>query len=154
MPVLMKKNGGIITNSSGERIVFIKSNPDEDYVVSTKKKTPRIKKPPFMAIAGGAFMIDKDKSLLQIIGRMTPAERWFFLYIEARMDQANNIAIVKSNELTKTQIKYKVCAYKTLYQQGLVKKIKREHYMINPEMIIAFDDDIYTAMVTLWEALP
>ena len=123
----------------------------EEYVVTTQKKKPKHKLPPFVAIAGGPYMRDVTNSLLHKIGKMNAAERWFFLYLHERMAFDTNIAVIKSAKLTSTQITYKTRAYKTLTKQGLVKRVKREHYIINPDMIVPLST--YPTVKKQWELL-
>ena len=42
----------------------------------------KCRKPPYLAICGGKYLKGNKKNLLQQIGDMDPAERWFFLLVE------------------------------------------------------------------------
>ena len=139
--------------TTGGAIVFSPPPPGTRYALESIPENTRVRKPPFIGIRTGDTPMNKEKSLLQVIGKMTTAERWFFLYLEARMNPTNNVAIINNKELTKTQLKYKGIAYKTLAQKDLVRRLRREHYMINPGMIISFKDAIYTESVKIWETL-
>ncbi len=125
--------------------------PDEEYVLRTQKQKIKHKLPPFVAHAGGKYMRNAENSLLHKIGKMNAAERWFFLYVDKRLNFDTNVAIVRNSELTSTQIGYKTKAYKSLYKANLIKRVKREHYMINPDVIIPIE--VYPIVKKTWDSL-
>jgi hypothetical protein len=144
----MKVNLPIINSIS--TLSFDLGSSDKEFILSTKAKSA-YKGPFYIAVRGDRHMAEKENSLLQKLGKMGNAERWFFLYLEARMDAKTNIAVVKSSELTKTQINYKVEGYRLLYMANMVKKVRREHYMINPNEIIPVWD--YDEVKKMWDSL-
>lgn len=136
--------------------VLIQPKHDEQLVISTKK-IPKSKKPPWIAIAGGPRAKHNDKHLLQLIGEMTAPERWFFLYVASKMDHTSNVAIIRNAELSKSHINAKTKAYKALHGKGLLKRVKREYYMVNPNIIIPLegdaDRDIYLESTKKWNSI-
>ncbi len=79
-------------------------------------------------------------------------DRWFFGKLEYHMDSTSNIAIIRSKELTPTEIGYKTKAYTSLHEMGIVKRIKREHYLISPYYIPNLKN--FTEIKSMWESLP
>ncbi len=141
----------IETNINNNSLFLPQVYSDEEYVVRSQKKRPKHKLPPFVAHRGGKYMKDRKDSLLHIIGKMNAAERWFFLYVDNLLEFETNEAVVRNSDLTNTQLGYKTKAYKSLHKRGLIKRIKREHYMINPDMVIPLET--YPIVKKKWDSI-
>ena len=144
-------------NSQPYDSIVIQSKDHKKFVVSTID-IHKSKKPPWIAIAGGPLAKPNDKHLLQMIGEMSTAERWFFLYVASKMDHSSNTAQISNAELTKSQINAKSRAYKALHKKGLLKRVKREYYMVNPNIIIPLgrgdnDRDIFLELTKKWDSI-
>ena len=121
-------------------------------IIEKAKKTDKPKIPPYETSLGGQYMSDRSSSMIQRVGKMDAAERWFFLYLHERIDYKTNIAKISNKELTRTQIVYKTRAFKSLRAHDLIKRVKREHYIFNPRKTIV-PIATFEEVVRMWEAL-
>jgi len=126
-------------------------NQNQEYVINVKN-TNKTKVPSFTAISGGKFMKPNKEGLLQEVGKLNKRERWFFLLIDRLMDFDTNTAFIKNSSLTTTEQQNKSRAYKSLHKLGLVKRVKREYYIINPDKIIPLNS--YPIVKKIWNSLP
>jgi len=143
--------------ASDENVALVKFKKGDRLHITPE--SVKCKKPPFLGIFGGEYMKENTKNLLQQLGDMTAAERWFFLLVEKHMDYSTNSACIPSTSLTHSQMNIKTIAFKSLKEKNLIKRIKREHYMINPDIIIPLGikpngNEIYPDVKDVWDALP
>jgi len=110
------------------------------------------KKPAFIMVGSGnkdkenkgTYSMDYTKELLN----MTKPEGFMFgLLMENRTVPDARLPYIKINEtyidnskLTQTEKKYVAKAYKILREKDLIVRIRREHYIINPRLVISNDE--------------
>ena len=110
------------------------------------------RKPAFMMVGTGnkdknnkgTNSMDYTKELLD----MTKPEGFMFgLLMENRISPENKPEYIKTNQtyidnktLTATEIKYVGKAYRLLRNKDLIVRTHREHYIINPRLVISNDD--------------
>jgi len=107
------------------------------------------------------------KSFWKEAMRMSPQEQWFMLLLEPHFEnnlepqevkQPNNIyklsttckVFCPSSNLTNSQKQKLYKAYKRLRAKDIIRRIKREHYMFNPMLLIPTDfNEEYTFYYSL-----
>jgi len=115
----------------------IYANPDEDLVITTKRKN-RNNVPPFFM--GGRVGTIRSKKmgypLLDVMADMTKPEAWFFKELRHSMDIRTSVGIMKNGDLSLSDRQKKKLAYAPLKEKDLVRRVKKETYMINPDALI------------------
>ncbi len=110
-----------------------------------------VKKPAFIMVGNGnkdkngrgTHSMDYTKELLN----MTAPERFMFgLLMDNRMTFDKDKPHIKSNHiyidnhnLSATEKRYLSIAYKKLREKNIIVRIRRQHYIINPRMVIPHD---------------
>ena len=100
------------------------------------------------------FMKNEEKYIaidaIKAMSEMSPQELWFInllkdnvVLIEERADRGYKLrtsakSIVLSNTLSKSEKQKLKVAYRRLSEKNLVKRIKRQHYMLNPNFFIPY----------------
>jgi hypothetical protein len=116
------------------------------------KTSKNRKKPAFMMVgngntdknAKGTRSMDYTKELLN----MDSAERFMFQKLmDNRQVFDKGKPFIKSNQtyidnynLTSTEKKYLVMAYQKLREKDIIVRTRRQHYIINPRMVISNDN--------------
>ncbi len=101
-------------------------------------------KPNYFMIGKGAGM-----DLLKEAAKSTKAEQFLLLSIADGISHGNDCnSVVKVVPETETQRQYMKLGYKSLAARGLVLRIKKSHYMINPNALIPLD---YEGALRIWE---
>ena len=81
-----------------------------------------------------------------------PAAKMFSGLYEGKNPRTNEV-IYRTGNRTKSEKNRIFCAYKELHFVGLIKRIKREHYLINPKAFIP-EVSNYENVQKLWDSLP
>lgn len=90
--------------------------------------------------------------LLREMAKASKAEQYLLLAIINGVSYKNGYnPVVKVIGDTSTHKQYIITGYKELHNKGLVKRIKKSHYMINPNALIPLD---YDEAIELWDSLP
>jgi hypothetical protein len=114
------------------------ASKDEVVTVTTTKKNKSDYLPPF--IMCGDKRMHKNKvagyPYTDTLLSMSKAEQWFFKLIKANLNYKNNISIIRSSAFNRTELNKISLAFKLLKEKGLIKKTKKEHYIVNPDAII------------------
>ena len=129
--------------------VIMYISPGEQVMVEEKQK--RATKPNYFMIGNGTM--NKHKiygiDLLRELANSTKAEQFLLLAIKDGICYGNDYSpIVKVIPETETQRKYIQLGYKSLLARELVIRIKKSHYMINPNALIPID---YEGSLRIWE---
>ena len=88
-----------------------------------------------------------SSNLIDIMSEMSPQEQWLFKIVkEAITGSTNDLTckvFIPSSELTNAEKQKLKIAYKRLREKDLIRRIKRQHYMVNPMMLIPtfFDEE-------------
>lgn len=118
-----------------EEILFV--HPDENLIITSEQKKPNTKLPPFFLGGRGGYMNGKKGyPLVDTLIELSQQEQWFFKLIRENIDYKTNVAIVRNNGLTKSEKNRKNKAFLALKARDLVKRIKRETYMVNPDALM------------------
>ena len=128
-------------------VVYI--NPGEQVAVQEIQK--KATKPNYFMIGNGTM--NKHKiygiDLLRELANSTKAEQFLLLAIKDGICYGNDYSpIVKVIPETETQRQYIKLGYKSLLARELVIRIKKSHYMINPNALIPID---YEGSLRIWE---
>ena len=128
-------------------VVYI--SPGEQVAVEEKQK--RATKPNYFMIGNGTM--NKHKiygiDLLRELANSTKAEQFLLLAIKDGICYGNDYSpIVKVIPETETQRQYIKLGYKSLLARELVIRVKKAHYMINPNALIPID---YEGSLRIWE---
>ena len=87
--------------------------------------------------------------LLRELANSTKAEQYLLLAIKDGINYENGYApIVKVIGDTSTAKQYIKNGYKSLYERNLVVRVKKSHYMINPNALVPLD---YEEAMEIWE---
>ena len=129
--------------------VIMYISPGEQVTVEEKQK--RATKPNYFMIGNGTM--NKHKiygiDLLRELASSTKAEQFLLLAIKDGICYGNDYSpIVKVIPETETQRQYIKLGYKSLLARELVIRIKKSHYMINPNALIPID---YEGSLRIWE---
>lgn len=137
------KDNDIITNENlneGKVAVTVYINPDE--TVGIEKR--RAKKPNYFMIGNGTM--NKHKiygiDLLKELTECSKAGQFLILQIKDGINHINgyhHVVKVDRKELTSTECQYLAKGYKELVEKDLVRRVKRGHYMINPNALVPVD---------------
>lgn len=137
------------TLNEGKTAVTVYVTPGEQVSVSTKK----IKKPNYFMVGNGTMNKDRiyGMDLLRELADSTKPEQFLILAIKDGIGWGNDYdPVVKVIGTTSTEKQYIKKAYPLLNERDLVRRIKRGHYMINPNALIPID---YNSAIQLWDSL-
>ena len=136
-------------NADKRMPVTILFDPEE---VSIQRKQKRATKPNYFMIGNGTmnkhrmYAID----LLEEVAKSTKAEQFLLLSIKDGICYGNDYnPVVNVIGETKYQQNMITEGYKSLAARGLVLRVKKAHYMINPNALIPPD---YEGALQVWEA--
>ena len=156
-----RKEGDSVTkNNDSERntlTVAVVVKKGEELVLTSKPKSTQ-PKPPFLMVGSGHSTSTQGTSidLLLEISNMTSNEKLAFFLIkesilyDRKTGQFNYQPTVSINHLTKSQKAKFSNGYRTLNSKGLVKRITRGKYMVNPRALIPSD---YAIELTKWNQI-
>ena len=128
-------------------VIFV--DKEDDYSIQRKPKA--VKKPNYFMIGNGTMNKQKMYAidLLTELANSTKAEQFILLSIKDGICYGNDYnPVVKVIGETETQKQYIKLGYKSLEARGLVLRIKKSYYMINPNALIPPD---YEAALQVWE---
>lgn len=128
--------------------VTVYINPGEQVGVTKVAK----KQPNYFMIGNGTMNKNKVCSidLLRELANSTKAEQYLLLAIKDGINYENGYApIVKVIGNTSTAKQYIKSGYKSLYERNLVVRVKKAHYMINPNALIPLD---YEKALQVWQS--
>lgn len=110
--------------------------------------------PNFIVIGNGTMNRSNVQSINLLVESMdsTKAEQYLLKAIIKEINYHNDYkAVVKVLAKSKHEKNMLSEGYKSLFMRGLVKRVKRSHYMINPNALIPPN---YESALEIWESLP
>jgi len=124
---------------------------DSPFTVTKEKRT---KLPLFRMIGERMFKSHRTDvyPLLDEMATFTSQEQWFFQLLRNNMDFLTNRCIIRNSSLTKSERNRKNVAVKQLINRGLIKKVIKEEYIINPRAII--NSKSYESSWDFWNSIP
>jgi len=117
--------------------IIVDTDLDEETFISTKKKRTHII-PPFQCIGSEGMSkfniqgLDLPPILINISG---PAAKYFWQMVMDR-DRTTNIVVIRGKDLSKYEKNKLSRIYLELHKADLVRRVKREYYMINPKAVL------------------
>ena len=82
-----------------------------------------------------------------ILKDLSSAATWLFWTLEHNRDKQTNISVLSAKKLTIKEKRKILKGYKELKAKLLIKRIKREHYLINPKALLPE----FAAFETVWD---
>ena len=129
--------------------VFITA--DETIAIENKRKAEV--RPNFIMVGSGT--VNKHKlygiDLLREVAEATKAGQFLLLAIKDGVTYENDYSpVVKVTGDTKYQQNLITAGYKELLEKDIVRRVKKAHYMINPNALIPKD---YNAAMKIWNSI-
>ena len=133
---------------------ILATHPDYELHITTEKRKQKKLCPPFTGVgreyyAGGKVL---GYPLIAVLLAFNKGEQWFYGLIHSNLDYTNNTAHIPSSSLSKSDLPKMSIAYKSLKAKGLVKRIRKELYIVNPDALI--HPNFYDAIKLKWNSLP
>ena len=112
------------------------------------------KRPNFLMAGNGKMNKHRIQSidLLKELANSSKAGQYLILTIKdgIKFDNHNYSPIVRVIGNTSTDKQYILNGYKELHSRGLVKRVKKSHYMLNPNALIPPD---YDGALEIWNSI-
>ena len=127
-------------------------------LVSYIRTKPNKFKPPFRMISiAGSYMNSpytktESKDLFHVLLPLSTNARKTFLELHDSYNLDTGISIVYSTHKNQSEKNVFSLGFKELNKVGLVKKIKKEHYIINPKMYLF--NKLLDQLIAIWDSLP
>ena len=124
----------------------------DELVISSKKKSPKKPRPPWIAIGTGmpnkAFTnYPYEMTLLEL----TSDEAAMYRLIRQAYDLRTGLSVVNLSAYTPSEKNHYSKGFKGLEKRLLVKKVKHRTYIINPQAIVHFN--LYDELWEQWQKL-
>lgn len=129
--------------------VSVNLNPDEFLEVSSRKQSPWLI--PFTPIGKSSMRNRECIDALDVICTFNSKELFLLKLIKERIDVSNEVYL-KKQTFTEGDSRKITSAMKSLINRGLVKRIKREHYMINPYFLVP-PKDKQQVLLNQWKSI-
>lgn len=136
------------------------TDPTLQLTVTAEKRKDKRLNPPFTAV-GRSYQkgldSNRDKIMvgypfISVLLAFNKGEQWFYGLLHSELDYTNNIAQVLSSSLSKSDLPKMSKAFKSLCEKGLVKRVRKELYIVNPDAVI--QPTYYEAIKKKWDSLP
>jgi hypothetical protein len=142
------EDGASEVSSNIDLVNEILSNNSLDKVKGNENLELRIRrndidnvKPPFiMCGTGHKNNNGNSMNIIDTMAEMTKPELFLFRMITDRMNLTTMIGTTLSKSLTDSQKQQIKTGYKRLRTKNIIKRVRREHYMVNPDLIIPPED--------------
>ena len=146
------------TKILNERILV--TDPDYELNITTEKRKKKRANPPFTAVGreyntgydSNRVPIKKGYPFISTLLAFNKGEQWFYGLIHDQLDYTNNIAHILSSSRSKSELPKMSNAYTSLKAKGLVKRVRKEVYIVNPDALIS--PNYYEAIKIKWDSLP
>lgn len=123
----------------------------ELFVTSKPKYNPKI--PYYKRI--GFPMTNKDTDILDLLGEKyynNSPVTWLLWKLVKLCDTKTNISVLYNKELSSTEKQRVSAAYSTLFQDNIIIRTKREHYLINPKIFLP-QNETFDQVLEHWLSL-
>lgn len=127
---------------------------DEEMTISKKKKYTS---PPFSMVGNGnKNRFGTSLPLIETLCEFSKAEQFAFLKVIDKLKcvsdsrEKHNVCPVFMGSLTSAEQQKFKSGITDLIKKGIVKRSKKEHYMVNPHLILSKE---YADDMTMWNAL-
>lgn len=132
----------------------IYADPDKEIVVTSREKQKKAATPLFTAVGREYIRYGEPSGypFIETLLSFSKGEQWAFGIINRELDYTNNIAHIKSQSLSLSERSKFSKAFTLLKSKGLVKRIQKEMYIVNPEAI--FHHQHYEDVKNKWDSIP
>jgi hypothetical protein len=125
---------------------------DEELVV-TKRATRKVHVPAYDCFGGNTNMKTQEPSfpnLYLVFGNLSKPASWmWWSLVKSRNAATNEVVFKAADKLWEMKI---TKAYKELCEVDLVRRIRRQHYLINPKAVIPIFDN-FRGITDKWDNL-
>ena len=112
----------------------IEIKDDEEIVIGSRRRDVE-RKPPFLICgSGGANRNGESLNLIKLLSMLTPGSVKLFAAMVERRDVSTNVVVIVGDAIFSS--KYLENHMPGLIKCGLVKRIKRSTFMINPDALM------------------
>jgi hypothetical protein len=134
------------------RVLKIETNlPDNEDLVISKVGKGSESVPTYSCIGGNMDYKTRTKGhpeLFSILKNVSKIGTWFFWSLMEERKSKTNEAIFRAKDPSESR---KISrAYKELYSLDLVRRVKQQHYLINPKVMLPAKGQ-YSAVLVNWE---
>lgn len=123
---------------------------DEEVVVRTRKK--RLSPLRWQAFGVGHKDNKEAISIWKVVGEFSKFESFLFSELGDKLDWSNKV-ILDLNDYNKSEARAIGNASRTWIKKNLLKKMKPNHYMVNPWFITPKAFDKHLEIISEWEQL-
>ena len=129
---------------------------DINETVEIKSATSKRVVPNYYRVGNGTMNKYQVKSidLIDVVIASSKAGQFLIQKIKAGMNWDNSyhfVTKINSSLLTSTEKQYLAIGYKELEAIDIVRRVKRGHYMLNPNALISIQ---YDEAIALWNSIP
>jgi len=138
-------------NDEGLKLLAEVRNGDRVTITKTKNQ---YKTPSFQKIGGEMSYSTKIKgfcNLYSLLQDLSKQSTWFWWGLLKVRDLDTNICVFEAKD--HLEAKKITIAYKELNLLGLIKRVSKQHYMINPKAFIP-NAEVYDKVQAKWNSLP
>lgn len=141
----------LITNLLDDKQLHLPKGTKLSIVADTTPSPKYTEKPPFIMVGNGM----KNRTyqaypLLETLLELSKPEAWLFKILLNTYSEHTGLSSLKTIPFTKTELETSSKAYKLLMQRDLVRKVRRQVYMINPCALIT---NQWKEHIKIWESL-
>jgi len=131
----------------------IEVDTDVDLEIIQHKKSKE-KYTPFHMIGKGGYSTLARSVVVDAVGEMlkfNKQEQWLMALIFKYGDAKNLQCVIRGKDLTKTEKNKLAIAYRSLRAKDILRRIKREYYMVNPTFWVPKSnrEELYEYYMTL-----
>lgn len=119
-------------------VIVTQLRAGEEMTISTSRKRTKHKIPPYIPLgkAGMSKFKVEGMDVVSIFIGLSPGATRLWWTMVKEIDWETNMVVIRSAELSKNEQNKLSKAYGELNKVGLVKRVKREHYLINPAAVL------------------
>ena len=123
---------------------------DKELIFSTRLKNKYVV--PFRPIGESSMKKSKAIDALECICLFSKQELALCLRVKRTMAK-NNKVVISQKELTEKERRQLGTGIRSWIKKGLIKRIQKEHYMVNPWFLVPSDPALQVIAVNEWEEL-
>lgn len=101
-----------------------------------KAKEPHI---PFVMLGKSGYTNIKGVTTMSadiLLTEFNKQEAWLYKLIRRRIDYTTLIVTIRGADLDQSEKRKLLAAYKTLREKDIIRRVKREYYMVNPMFLV------------------
>ena len=122
----------------------------DELIEIQRRKKPKDPYVPYIRIGKEFIRTNKGKgeTVEHVMENLSKGGYWLFFRLSRIRDEKTNIVVMTPKDATEAQ---KISrAYKELASHGLVYRLRREHYLLNPDIFLPAPGEYYNVL-TEWD---